>query len=145
MDDGVYFIKVNKDDKKQSIHTWHDWVYKATENHTGKDSIRKTTCVRVVFTDGHHIDLPIYFKEEDIIELAHKSKDWIESDSKAFYEWFNDKKKVESRLEAIVRCLKAWKNYRENNNSSLKLPSGFELTILATNNYVDADNLDEAF
>ncbi len=144
-DYGVYFIKKNDDDVKQSINTWHDWVYKATENHTGKDSIKKTTCVRVIYADGHHIDLPIYYKEDDVIELAHKSKGWIESDPKEFYEWFNEKKKTRSRLEAIVRCLKAWKNFRENKNSNLKLPSGFELTILATNHYVDADNLDEAF
>src|SRR5690606_31119560 len=144
-DYGVYFIKINDDDLKQSINTWHDWVYKATENHTGKDSIRKTTCVRVIYADGHHIDLPIYYKEDSVIELAHKSKGWIESDPKEFYEWFNDKKKTRSRLEAIVRCLKAWKNFRENKNSNLKLPSGFELTILATNHYVDADSLDEAF
>lgn len=145
LDDGVYFIYKNKDDTKQSINTWHDWIFKATENHTGKDSIRKTTCIRVVFADGHHIDIPIYYKKNDIIELAHKSKDWLESDPKKFYEWFNEKKKTRSRLEAIVRCLKAWKNYKETKNTNLKLPSGFELTILATNNYVDADNLDEAF
>ena len=145
LDDGVYFIYKNEDDTKQSINTWHDWIFKATENHTGKDSIRKTTCVRVVFADGHHIDIPIYYKEDTIIELAHKSKGWLESDPKEFYEWFNDKKKTRSRLEAIVRCLKAWKNFRETNNTNLNLPSGFELTILATNNYVEADNLDEAF
>lgn len=145
LDDGVYFIYKNEDDVKQSINTWHDWIFKATENHTGKDSIRKTTCVRVVFADGHHIDIPIYYKENDTIELAHKSKGWLESDPKEFYEWFNDKKKSRSRLEAVVRCLKAWKNFRETNNSNLKFPSGFELTILATNNYVEADNLDEAF
>jgi hypothetical protein len=144
-DYGVYFIKKKENDKKKSINTWHDWVYKATENHTQKDSIKKTTCVRVMYADGHHIDLPIYFKEDDLIELAHKSKGWLESDPKEFYEWFNDKKKTRSRLEAIVRCLKAWKNFKENKNSNLKLPSGFELTILATNHYFDADNLDEAF
>ena len=84
-------------------------------------------------------------KLDDVIELAHKAKGWLTSDPKEFYEWFNNEKKNKSRLEAVVRCFKAWKNYRENNNSSLKLPSGFEFTILATNNYVDADNLDEAF
>ncbi len=145
LDDGVYFIYKSEDNIKQSINTWHDWIFKATENHTGKDSIRKTTCVRVVFADGHHIDIPIYYKQDNTIELAHKSKGWLESDPKEFYEWFNEKKKTRSRLEAIVRCLKAWKNFRENKNTNLKLPSGFELTILATNNYVDADNLDEAF
>ncbi|WP_456438780.1 cyclic GMP-AMP synthase DncV-like nucleotidyltransferase [Psychroserpens sp.] len=145
LDDGVYFIYANEGDIKQSIDTWHNWVFKATENHTGKDSIKKTTCIRVVFSDGHHIDLPIYYKEDDTIELAHKSKGWLLSDPKEFYEWFNKEKKNKPRLEAIVRCLKAWRNFRELKSTNLKLPSGFELTILATNNYVDADNLDEAF
>lgn len=145
LDDGVYFIYLKDGDIKQSIINLHNWVFKATENHTGKDSISKSTCVRVVFADGHHIDLPIYYKENDDIELAHKSKGWIESDPKEFYQWFNNEKKNKPRLEAVVRCLKAWKNFREINNSNLKLPSGFELTILATKNYQDADNLDEAF
>src|SRR5690606_14529785 len=121
------------------------WVYDSVEDHTDQKPIKKTTCIRVVFSDGRHIDLPIYYKKDGVIELAHKSKDWIESDPKEFYEWFNNKKQQKYRLEAIVRCLKAWKNIREENNSSLKLPSGFELTILATENYYDADNLDEAF
>ncbi|WP_274475383.1 cyclic GMP-AMP synthase DncV-like nucleotidyltransferase [Mangrovimonas aestuarii] len=145
LDYGVYFIEKDGEDKKQPINTWHNWVYKAVENHSNKNPIRKTTCVRVVFSDGRHIDLPIYYKQDDTIKLAHKSKDWLLSDPKAFYEWFNEEKRTKPRLEAIVRCLKAWKNYRENNNTGLKLPSGFELTILATVHYVDADNLDEAF
>lgn len=144
-DYGIYFIKEKSEDKKRSIDTWHDWVYDSVDRYTNQDPIRKTTCIRVIFADGHHIDLPIYFKENDCIELAHKSKGWIESDPKGFYEWFNDEKKNKYRLEAIVRCLKAWKNFQESKNSNLKLPSGFELTILAAENYVDADNLDEAF
>jgi len=145
LDYGVYFIEKLDEDNKRVITTWHDWVYQSVEDYTNQNPIKKNTCVRVVFSDGHHIDLPIYYKKDDIIELAHKSKDWIESDPKEFYKWFNNAKKDKSRLEAIVRCLKAWKNFREINNSNLKLPSGFELTILATENYHDADNLDEAF
>jgi len=143
LDDGVYFIENEDEDNKKAITTWHDWIFDSVDGHTGKDSIRKTTCVRVVFADGHHIDLPIYYKKEEIIELAHKSKDWIESDPKEFVDWFNSKKT--SQLERIVRYFKAWKNYRENNNSNLKLPSGFELSILAINNYEEEDNDDKAF
>ena len=143
LDDGVYFIEKKDEDNKRAITTWHDWVFDSVENHTGEDSLRKTTCVRVVFADGHHIDLPIYYKNDDTIELAHKSKDWLESDPKEFVEWFNDLKT--SQLERIVRYLKAWKNYREDNNSNLKLPSGFELSILAVNNYIEDDNDDKSF
>jgi len=143
LDYGVYFIEKKGENNKRSIQTWHDWVFDAVDDHTNKDSIDKNTCVRVIFVDGHHIDLPIYYKKDEVIELAHKSKDWIVSDPKEFYEWFNDKKT--SQLERIVRYLKAWKNYRELNNTNLKLPSGFEMTILATNNYVADDNDDVAF
>lgn len=143
LDFGVYFIEKEDEDNKKSIDTWHNWIYQAVEDHTNQKPIKKTTCIRVVYKDGHHIDLPIYYKLDDIIELAHKSKDWIESDPKAFYEWFNNLKKAQ--LERIVRYLKAWKNYRENRNSNLKLPSGFELTILATNNWFEDDNDDKAF
>lgn len=143
LDDGVYFIEKEDEDNQKAINTWHDWVFDSVENHTGEDSIRKTTCVRVVFADGHHIDLPIYYKNDGTIELAHKSKGWLESDPKEFVEWFNNLKT--SQLERIVRYLKAWKNYREDNNSNLKLPSGFELTILAANNYVEDDNDDKSF
>ena len=145
LDYGVYFIEKEGEDNKRAIDTWHDWVYQSVEDYTDQKPIRKNTCVRVVFSDGHHIDLPIYYKKDGVIDLAHKSKGWITSDPKEFYEWFNNEKKDKYRLESIVRCLKAWKNYRENKNSNLKLPSGFELSILAANNYVDADNLDEAF
>lgn len=143
LDDGVYFIEKEGEDNKRAINTWHDWVFDSVENHTGEDSIRKTTCIRVVFADGHHIDLPIYYKNDGTIELAHKSKGWLESDPKEFVEWFNNLKTLQ--LERIVRYLKAWKNYREDKNSNLKLPSGFELTILAANNYVEDDNDDKSF
>lgn len=143
LDFGIYFIEKDDEDNKQSIDTWHNWVYKAVEDHTDKKPIKKTTCIRVIFSDGHHIDLPIYYKLEDVIELAHKSKGWIQSDPKEFYEWFNNLKNIQ--LERIVRYLKGWKNYRELKNSNLKLPSGFELTILAANNYVEDDNDDKSF
>lgn len=145
LDYGVYFIEKEGENNKRNIETWHDWVYQSVENYTNKKPNKKNTCIRVIFSDGHHIDLPIYYKLNEVIELAHKAKGWTLSDPKEFYEWFNKEKKNKYRLESIVRCLKAWKNFRELNNVNLLLPSGFELTILATNNYIDADNLDEAF
>lgn len=145
LDYGVYFIENDGEDNKRAINTWHDWVYESVENHTETEPQKKNTCVRVFYSDGHHIDLPIYYKEDDYIELAHKGKGWIESDPKEFYEWFNEKAKDNQQLRRIVRYLKAWKNYRESKNTNLKLPSGFALTILATDNYFKDDNDDVAF
>lgn len=143
LDYGVYFIEKEDEDNKRAIDIWHDWVYESVEDHTDQKTKKKTTCIRVIFADGHHVDLPIYYKDGDIPELAHKSKGWIDSDPKKFLEWFNDQKNAQ--LEKIVRALKAWKNYREHKNTNLKIPSGFELTILATNNYHKDDNMDTSF
>lgn len=143
IDDGVYFIE--ESDNRKNIDTYHNWIYEAVKDHTNQEPKRKTTCVRVIFSDGHHIDLPIYYKTTDTPELAHRSQDWIESDPKEFYEWFNNKAKKNKKIRKIVRYLKAWKNYREVKNTNLKLPSGFELTILVVNNFVDKDNDDTAF
>ena len=143
LDDGIYFIEVDGENNRLGISTWHDRVFNAVDGHTTVPSQKKDTCVRVLFKDGHNIDLPIYYKSGDIIELAHKSKGWILSDPKEFYEWFNKLKN--SQLERIVRYLKGWKNYRELNNSSLALPSGFELTILAANNYIENEFDDTSF
>jgi hypothetical protein len=141
----VYFVEIDNEDNRKEISTWHNWVFNAVDNHTGIPSKRKDTCVRVVFADGHHIDLPIRYKKNGTIELAHKSKGWLKSDPQEFSEWFNQKAKTDPQLRRIVRYLKAWKNYRELKNTNLKFPSGFALTILVTNNYVGDDFDDVAF
>ncbi|MCG8838931.1 hypothetical protein G1K37_11290 [Tenacibaculum dicentrarchi] len=145
LDYGVYFLEKENEDNKKKIDTWHSWVYNAVDDHTNTPSKSKNTCVRVNFADGHHIDLPIYYEKDNVTKLAHKSKDWLESKPTEFTEWFNDEVKKNQQLRKIVRFLKAWKNFRETKNTNLKFPSGFSLTILATNNYKSDDNHDIAF
>ncbi len=144
LDDGVYFVgNEHLNYYEVSIQQLHNWVYNATDNHTTKPNQDKTTCVRVLFQSGRHIDLPIYYQYANNIYLAHKTKGWIESNPVAFSNWFNNK--ATDQLKRIVRALKAWKNFRENKNTNLKFPSGFALTILATNSYYKSDFDDEAF
>lgn len=146
LDDGVYFIVPNSSKERKTIQTYHTWIVNAIDGHTGTPPIDKSTCVRVVFADGHHIDLPIYYLVEGSNpELAHKAKGWIKSDPRAFSQWFNGFADKNPQLRRIVRYLKAWKNYRETNNTSLSLPSGFALTILATNNFKPDERDDIAF
>lgn len=138
IDDGVYFIGDEKAEYRKSVDTYHNWIYDAVKNHTDKGAEKKNTCVRVLYADGHHIDLPIYYKMKDkdsIPELAHKTKGWIDSDPREFYDWFNKLAKGEDQqLRRIVRYLKAWCDYRHSVNSDIKMPSGFILTILACEN-----------
>jgi hypothetical protein len=143
MDDGIYFIGDTED--RKSVQTYHTWIVNAIEGHTQSGLIDKNTCVRVEFADGHHIDMPIYFKEVGKTpELAHRAKGWIESDPKAFQNWFEGMVKDRSQLRRIVRYLKAWSNYRETVRTDKPMISGFILTILAANNYYANDRDDIA-
>ena len=146
LDDGVYFI-CPEDDRK-SAHTYHSRIKDAVKEHT-KETRDKNTCVRVIYHDGHHIDLPCYWlkKRGNIPQLAHKSEGYIESDPRSFENWVRKKISASNsngQLKRSIRYLKAWKDYRENSISNLKLPSGFILTILACNNfsrYSDRDDI----
>ena len=150
VDDGVYIF--GKEEDKPLVATAHSWIVKAVENRTGQNTIDNNTCVRVQYAKNYHVDLPIYYKTTDstneyfydsvdVPELAHKSKDWIESDPYAFKLWFDEKAKDKNQLKRIVRYLKAWTD----NKRHLNLPNGMIFTILAVNNYVAKDRDDEAF
>ncbi len=143
LDDGVYFYEKAGENNRENIDTWHNWVYEAVNTHTVKETQRKNTCVRVIFADGHHIDLPIYYKNGNTPQLAHRSEGWINSDPVEFTEWFQ--KNASKQIKRLVRYLKAWKDFRKDKNSNLNLPSGFALTILVVNHYKEYDNDDEAF
>ena len=143
LDDGVYFIEIDGENNRKHISTWHDWVFNAIQYHTNITPKRKNTCVRVIFAKGHHIDLPIYYEKNGYYpELAHRSQGWIVSDPQEFIDWFESQSNIK-QLKRIVRYLKAWKNYRESNNTNLKFPSGFALTILAANNFVPKPGKDD--
>ena len=144
LDDGVYFICSEADRKEPA--TYHDRIMKAVKGH-GVSEVDKATCVRVIYTDGHHIDLPSYWLAivGDAPQLTHKSNGYTDSDPKEFKSWVDKKiSNVNSngQLRRVIRYLKAWKDYREDSNSSLRMPSGFILTILACNNFVASDQDD---
>lgn len=143
IDDGVYIF--GKEEDRPSVQTAHSWIYDAVKNRTSSEPLDKNTCVRVIYKSDYHVDLPIYYvydRSEDqytFLEepplLAHKSKGWIESDPYKFKLWFDDQAKDKPQLKRIVRYLKAWSDKKQNDNNSLKFPSGMIFTILASENY----------
>lgn len=138
LDDGVYiqgYDDVELEDWPVAS-TVHKWVKDAVSERTKKDPADKKTCIRVTYADGYHIDLPMYIVKDDTAFLAHKTNGWIESDPKAFKEWFVSKVQDEQygdQLRRLVKVLKAWKDYNE---IDLK---GVELTILATNAFASQE------
>lgn len=136
IDDGIYFIGNEDKDERVSPITYHKWIYKAVEGHTSRDPIDKNTCIRTLFSDGRNIDQPIYYKQGETPELAHKRDGWIDSDPKAFTDWFEERVDDNSQLRRLVRYGKAWCDNRRYLNNSKPMPSGLVITILFTENIV---------
>lgn len=142
LDDGIYIqgYEETEIDDWVAPSTVHTWIKDAVKDRTSIDVIDKDTCVRVPYTAGYHIDLPIYICKDDVAYLAHKGKGWIESDPKAFKDWFVGKvtdANYGEQLRSVVKYLKAWRDYK---GIPLK---GIEITILAVNNFDKYDGRDD--
>jgi hypothetical protein len=144
IDDGIYFLGDESEEKRKSVATYHTMIIEAVDGHTAKKPVDKNTCVRVIFSDGHNVDLPIYYKNGYTPKLAHKANGWMDSDPLEFIDWVEEKIKRNPQLCRIIRFFKAWSDYREFCNSSKKMPNGFILTILACDHYYNHEREDIA-
>lgn len=140
LDDGVYIQEYSKKEIKEwpKASTIHTWIKDAVDGHTSTPPVDKNTCVRVIYVNDYHIDLPAYIIKDDEAYLAHKRDGWIVSDPKAFTDWFIGKVTSEGeQLRSLVKYLKAWKDYKK---VDLK---GISITILVGENYCDYENRDD--
>lgn len=168
LDDGLYFTGSMKKEDRPSPEEFHEWVRKALDR--GHDDIEKiidkSTCVRVQYKSGFHIDIPIYYADNlDSPELADKARGWILSHPVEFIAWFEEKiqsgfqkrfllesklypeferwtsdiRKADHQLRRIVRYLKAWGDLRRE-----EMPCGLIMTILAANHYSPHERDDTA-
>lgn len=144
IDDGVYLQNLDPDKSEWPVpKTVHKWVYEAVEGHTSEDPIDKRTCIRVVYSGHYHVDLPVYGIYDKEPYLAEKEKGWHVSDPEAITNWINDEVKNKGKqLRRIIRYIKAWS---DNKARSGKLPSGFVLTVLVSNNYEKSERDDSSF
>lgn len=139
LDDGIYFISNSEEDKKD-LQWYHDEVLAAVEGHTDTGQEDNDPCVTVLYADGHHVDLPIYFMiEGETPQLAHKKTPWLESDPKGLRNWFNGECSTKDNLKRVVRYLKAWRDYVDSTKTDgdPNMPTGCILTMLADEYYVD--------
>lgn len=108
----------------------------------------KTSCVRVKYADGYHIDFAVYRRYYDYWNACwvyeHAGSDWTQRELKGLTEWFeaqNDSS--EGKLRKVVRLSKmfcksrtTWKN----------MPSGLLQTVLCDEKLQDSyDRIDELF
>lgn len=143
LDDGVYFIGSSLSER-ETIDWYHAEILAAVKDHTIQGSEDTKPCVRVNYSDGHHIDLPIYFMVEgdEHPTLAHRANPWMDSDPRDLLSWFNGREE-HPQLRRIVKYLKAWADYT-NSTKNGKMPTGCILTILAVKHYVANDRDDVA-
>lgn len=168
LDDGIYFIGNLPRAKRPGTEVFHKQIIDAIGSKYGEVEkvIDKNTCVRVLFKDGYHIDLPVYYAGDwRCPDLADKAKGWILSNPVEFIAWFEEKaqsgfqksflyesklfdeyqrwlsdiRKKDVQLRRLVRFLKSWGDLRRE-----EMPCGLIMTILVANNYYSHDRDDVA-
>lgn len=168
LDDGIYFIGKLPRNRRPEPEVFHKMIVDAIGNHYDdvEKVIDKTTCVRVIYKSGFHIDLPIYYAgNKECPDLAHKKDGWILSNPVEFIAWFeeiaqsgfdkaflyeakmfdryerwlSDIRKNDVQIRRIVRYLKSWGDLRRET-----MPCGLIMTILAANNFYQHDRDDIA-
>lgn len=103
-------------------------------------------CVRVLYKQGYHVDIPVYrLLDDGTLELA--SSDWKGSSPSDVTNWYNSAVAEKSpdttngrQLRRITRFLKAFKNSRE--SWKTRMASGFAISALVVECYV-ADTRDD--
>jgi len=150
LDDGIYLQNI---DTSKPMDEWekpekvHKWIVDAIDEHTSKDPTDKNLCVRVNYADENkHIDLPIYAPKDETYYLAVKNNGWIESNPKEISDWFaTEVKNKGEQYRRIVRYIKGWKDFREDENKQVKLYGGFQLTVMASYHFSSSDSDEESF
>ena len=99
----------------------------------------KKNCVRVHYSAGHHVDIPVYRSLDDSAGetyYEHAGAEWKESDPDGVNAWFKGwvgQKKATGQPNSreLIRLIKSMCK----NRPSLSLPSGFVLTVLVEECY----------
>lgn len=125
LDDGIYFFR----EPDVSATTLQGWVWDAVNGYTDTPPEHRKKCIRSIFAGDYEIDHPVYYKvESQNYKIAVKNVGWEDSDSKAFIDWFNNRKDKECKLIRAIMSLKGWCDNKRN-----KMPSGLAMTVLACN------------
>lgn len=107
----------------------------------------KTSCVRIKYADGYHIDFAVYRryydydKEEYIYE--HAGSDWTIRELRGLTNWFDlENNNSNGNLRKVVRLSKMFCKSRE---SWKNMPSGLNQTVLCDEQLSNYDRIDELF
>ena len=108
----------------------------------------KTSCVRVKYADGYHIDFAVYRRSYDAQNecwvYEHAGSEWTERELKGLTDWFKTQNDASSgKLRKVVRLSKMFCKSR---TFSKKMPSGLLQTVLCDEKLQDSyERIDELF
>ena len=108
----------------------------------------KTSCVRVRYEDGYHIDFAVYRRYWDDYNTCwkyeHAGSDWQERDLSGLTDWFKEQNdESDGNLRKIVRLSKMFCKSRA---TWINMPSGLLQTVLCDERLQDTyDRIDELF
>ncbi|MGI6153845.1 MAG: nucleotide-binding domain-containing protein [Christensenellaceae bacterium] len=108
----------------------------------------KTSCVRIKYADGYHIDFAVFRRYHDTLNdcwvYEHAGSDWEERELKGLSEWFKTQNDdSDGKLRKVVRLSKMFCKSRE---SWKNMPSGLLQTVLCDEKLQDTyDRIDELF
>ncbi len=132
VDLGVFFPKR----PNVKIETLKNHIKNALTGHTSRGVSIKAKCVRLNYVRNFHIDLPIFYVDENTNKTffgIHGHK-WEPSEPKLFISWFNNCTKDKPQIVRVIRYLKAWSD-QVKNKKGRKFPCGLALTIWAIQFY----------
>lgn len=134
IDDGLYLNNCDSSDSDEwpTPEEAHKEIIEALNGHTKDGCEDKTSCVRVIYKNDYHVDIPIYIMKNDHAYLANtKSNKWELSDSKEFKDWYSGKIKDDAnQARRITRYIKAWRDFKK-----IKMAS-IEIAILVAKHFV---------
>lgn len=108
----------------------------------------KSSCVRIKYADGYHIDFAIYRRYYDSVEehwvYEHAGTTWTKRDLRGLTEWFKEENNtLNGKLRKLVRLSKMFCNSRD---SWKNMPSGLLQTVLCDETLQSAyERIDELF
>lgn len=108
----------------------------------------KTSCVRIKYADGYHIDFAVYRRYYDLWNdcwvYEHAGSDWTKRDLRGLNEWFKTQNdNSEGKLRKVVRLSKMFCKSRK---SWKNMPSGLLQTVLCDEKLQESyERIDELF
>ena len=128
-------------------HKLKKLVYDKLNSHHNRTVEYNRPCVTVKYSDGYHVDLAVYSKNDDDIHIAwgkenSKEKIWYKSEPKKLTKWVADVSTDENKSKQFRRCVRFLKKWKEKHFSSSgnNAPVSIGLTIQARNHFVYDEN-----